>query len=536
MKNISLLTVVLLMSVNVFSQKLPGEQVEVLAKFEAELAQTQKISTKPTLPAIENVQVNEAYTVPTRLLTLNYEPPSLKPLALNREKPEPAYKFYSKIGYGIPNQPFLDLHVGSGASNDLLYHVHAYHNSANNSQLQENQRFSSTSLKGDVIKYTENFAIGGELGYNHDVVHFYGYENILDSTLFAQDSVRQRYGLISGKLNLFNSEITKGDLNYDVGLDFYNLSDLYDGNELGVDVYLDFTKWIADAHSFKLKVGNDLTNFNGDTIRQLNNILYLQPNFTFHGGAFQFKIGANMANADSVFYVFPDVEAIVNLGSEKFAVIAGATGDLTKNSFRTVTDYNPFVFNQFEARNTSLQHYYGGLRGNFNGFSFEGLIGYKMYKNLAFYLNEVTDTKRFNVLYDNANSFNIHGSVSFKAIENLEVGGTIDVNTYTLDTLQAAWHLPNLEMNINAKYKLFKDKLVLRGELYSAGGISYLDANSDIANTGSLFDLNIGATFQAAEKLGIFLDLNNVTNQKFQRWNNYPNFGFNLIGGITLKF
>ena len=174
MKNISLLTVVLLMSVNVFSQKLPGEQVEVLAKFEAELAQTQKISTKPTLPAIENVQVNEAYTVPTRLLTLNYEPPSLKPLALNREKPEPAYKFYSKIGYGIPNQPFLDLHVGSGASNDLLYHVHAYHNSANNSQLQENQRFSSTSLKGDVIKYTENFAIGGELGYNHDVVHFYG--------------------------------------------------------------------------------------------------------------------------------------------------------------------------------------------------------------------------------------------------------------------------------------------------------------------------------------------------------------------------
>lgn len=536
MKNISLIAAVLLMSVNVFGQKLPNEQVESLADFEVELAQTQKINTTPTLPAIENTQLSESYTVPTKLLTLNYDPPRLKPLALNREKPEPAYKFYSKIGYGIPNQPFLDLHVGSGASKDLMYHINAFHNSANNSNIQENQRFSSSALNADVIKYTENFAIGGELGYNHDVVHFYGYENILDSTLFAQDSVRQRFGLISGKLNLFNSEITKGDLNYDVGVDFYNLSDLYDGNELGVDAYIDFTKWIADAHAFKLKVGNDLTNFNGDTARQLNNVLYIQPSFTFHGGAFQFKVGANMANADSMFYVFPNVEATVNLGGEKFAIIAGATGELTKNSFRTVTEYNPFVINQFEARNTSQQHYYGGLRGNFNGFSFEGLVGYKAYENLAFYLNEVTDTKRFNVLYDNANSFNIHGSLLFTAIENLELGGTIDVNTYTLDTLEAAWHLPNLEMNINAKYKLFKDKLVLRGELYTAGGITYIDANNDVTNTGSLFDLNIGATFQAAEKLGLFLDLNNVTNQKFQRWNNYPNFGFNLIGGITLKF
>lgn len=42
MKNISLIAAVLLMSVNVFGQKLPNEQVESLADFEVELAQTQK--------------------------------------------------------------------------------------------------------------------------------------------------------------------------------------------------------------------------------------------------------------------------------------------------------------------------------------------------------------------------------------------------------------------------------------------------------------------------------------------------------------
>jgi outer membrane receptor protein involved in Fe transport len=110
------------------------------------------------------------------------------------------------------------------------------------------------------------------------------------------------------------------------------------------------------------------------------------------------------------------------------------------------------------------------------------------------------------------------------------------VNTYSPDTLAAAWHLPNFEMNINAKYRLLDDKLTLKGELYNAGGISYLDENGDQQNTGALFDLNFGAEYQINDKIGLFVDLNNVTNQKFQRWYKYPNFGFNMMGGITVKF
>ena len=90
-------------------------------------------------------------------------------------------------------------------------------------------------------------------------------------------------------------------------------------------------------------------------------------------------------------------------------------------------------------------------------------------------------------------------------------------------------------MNVNATYKAFEDKLTLRGELYNAGGITYLDVNNDAVNTGTLFDLNLGAAYQVNDKLGVFVDLNNVTNQKFQRWNNYPNFGFNMMAGFTLK-
>lgn len=538
LKNISLLLVALCLTSGLFGQKLPSEQVEVLKKFEANLAQTQKLGTTPLLPAIEDVSSNLTYKVPTKLLTLTYEPPSLKPIALKRDKPAATYNFYGKLGYGVPNMPFADIHYGSGASDKLSYHLHAYHNSANNTKRQENQRFSSTLVEADLTSFGETFAVGGHLGYSHDIVHFYGYPNSgSDSTtVFEADSVRQRFGTIQGGVRLFNSKKTNGDLNYDLGVDFHNISDLYDGNEFGVDVHLDFVKWFADEHSFDLRVGNDLTTFTGDTVRSTNNIVYIQPSFTYHGGMFQFTVGANMANADSTFYIFPNVEAMVNIAGDKFAVLAGAKGDVKKNTYLSMTDYNPFIQNQFQLKNTRENYYYGGLRGNFNGFSFEGLVGYKQFKNLGLFLNDTTDYKRFNVLYDDVNSVNIHGSVMFTAVKNLEIGGTIDVNTYSPDSLAAAWHLPNLEMNINAAYKLLDNKLTLKGELYSAGGITYLSEAGEQLNTGALFDLNLGANYQVSEKFGIFLDLNNVTNQKFQRWYRYPNYGFNMMGGITLKF
>jgi hypothetical protein len=535
-KHIILCLVAFGLTTGLFGQKLPSEQVEVLKKFEAELAQSQKLITTPLLPVIEEVSGNLTYNVPTRLLTLEYEPPTLKPVALRRDKPEPTYKFYTKLGYGFPNMPFVDLHYASGATDKLAYGFNAYHNSANNTTRQENQRFSETSVDGNVTSFSENFAINANLGYNHDVVHFYGYDNPTDSVLFAKDSVRQRFSTIHGSVSLFNSQKTNGDVNYDVGVDFYNISDAYEANELGADVHADFVKWFADAHSFKLTVGNDFTRFNNDTIRPNNNVIYAQPNFTYHGGKFMVKVGANMAYADTTFYIFPDIEAQVNIAGDKFAIIAGATGDVKKNTFRSFTDYNPFIQNKLELRNTRETYYYGGLRGNFGAFSFEGLVGFKQYKNLGLYLNDSTDFSRFNVLYDDVNSVNIHGSVSFTAIENLELGATIDVNTYSPDTLAAAWYLPNFEMNINAKYRLLDDKLTLTGELYNAGGISYLDENSDQKNTGVLFDLNFGAAYQINDKIGVFLDLNNVTNQQFQRWYKYPNFGFNMMGGITVKF
>jgi hypothetical protein len=54
--------------------------------------------------------------------------------------------------------------------------------------------------------------------------------------------------------------------------------------------------------------------------------------------------------------------------------------------------------------------------------------------------------------------------------------------------------------------------------------------------TDILFDLNVGASAQLTQNVGLFLDVNNILNNRRERWLNYPIFGINVLGGLTLRF
>ena len=50
------------------------------------------------------------------------------------------------------------------------------------------------------------------------------------------------------------------------------------------------------------------------------------------------------------------------------------------------------------------------------------------------------------------------------------------------------------------------------------------------------FDLNAGAEFRITKNFNLWVQLNNLLNDKYQRWNQYEVFGFSILGGITYSF
>ena len=561
MRNNKILFFLLLtLSSNIYlaaQEDLPSEEVEVIKDFDARLIETEKVELTPSLPKQESTNKTQVYSIPPRSLQVEYLPPKIRPLAMRRDVLQKQYDGFLKLGYGVPASPYAEASYYTFWDDRLNVGGRFKHHSAN-FQNVENQRFANNSANLDGTYYLDQgYAIGGNAGYTADQIHYYGYNAASDADSLGsvnQEQVKQTFNTLKIGGKFFNGERTQGDINYKAGFNFYNMKDNYAARENSFDAYFGVTKWIAGKNALNVDIKTDLTSYRdgdnrgSDSLKQTLNNFYLSPGYTYHNDAFRIKIGANLVAVDGEFSFFPDIEASVNVIGNKFTVFGGAEGNLQKNTLRNITAYNPFVktFGSLRLQNTDYNHFYGGIRGAYGAFNYKGQIGYKKAKGLALYLNDYEDfitvgtdqisLNRLEVLYDTVNIFNIQGSIGATLVKDLDVGGTISINAYDLDNEEKAWHLPFLEANFNAKYKLLEEKLSLKGELFIANGVPYRTEAGTAENLNALLDVSAGAEFELTENFSAFMEINNLLNNKRERWNSYRTYGLNVMLGITGRF
>jgi len=52
----------------------------------------------------------------------------------------------------------------------------------------------------------------------------------------------------------------------------------------------------------------------------------------------------------------------------------------------------------------------------------------------------------------------------------------------------------------------------------------------------SVFDMNAGLEFRITKNLNLWSQFNNLFNKEYQRWNQYPVYGFNFVAGVVFSF
>jgi len=523
---------------------LETSEVELIREFEARLTDTEKLKVLPGLPPLDTTSRRLTYTIPTKTLPIDYPAPTIRTIAFKKQRVEKGYKGFLKLGYGTPNSPYGEFGYNFGGGKEKYnVGIQLLHNSARFNDI-ENQRYSLTDglLKGTYYLEEGGMAIGAKLGYTQDEVHFFGYDPQGGiggaDTLLNREQIRQIFSTIHGGARIFNGERNDLDVSYDAGFDVYRMTDNFAAEEIGFDLKLSGTKWFAEKHPLNLTIRTDFTAYEDSTKQDLHNF-YLQPNFTFHSDKFRAKIGANLVSHNDEFDLLPDLEASFALLGARLSVFGGWRGDYVKNNLKRLSDYNPYVntFGSLNLRNTVYDHYYGGVRGNLGIIEYNGQIGYKNAKDLALFLTDTLDLRRrFETVYDTVNIFNFEGVITARLFKGFELTGAVTQNVYEPKNEEKAWHLPNLEVNVTATYLTLKDKLRLKGELYIENGVPYLDENGVAENLNGLFDLSVGADYQFSKNFGLFLNVNNLANNKRQRWANYPTYGINFLGGLTARF
>ena len=76
-----------------------------------------------------------------------------------------------------------------------------------------------------------------------------------------------------------------------------------------------------------------------------------------------------------------------------------------------------------------------------------------------------------------------------------------------------------------------KDKALL------AESAQLLGPNTEsIENLKGTADINLNFEYRYTKKIAVFLDLNNLASINYERFQDYPTMGFNLLGGFRFSF
>ena len=523
---------------------LGSEEVEVVKNFEAKLMEAEKLSIPPVLPELNAEIQPQQYFIATKDLAVDYDAPRIRPLSMRGEELPDNYKGYVKFGGGLPLGLFAEAgYFTYDKSENFRLGLDFDHYNANNDANVENQRFANTGahLKGAYYA-DEGFAVESNLGFRRDVFHFYGYnfdgsglENVL------QENVRQEFNTFDFDATVFNSARTVADFDYKAGVEFYNRNDNYGARENAFALNLGGAKWLNDQHELSLDIISDFTNYRDTTEQSLNNF-YLQPAFTFHHERFKIKAGVNVVWHENEAFIFPNATAEANIIDTRLQGFLGAEGTLDKNSFRKLTDYNPYILTRFPAfqlENTRVNHYFGGVKGAFSIFDYQAQLGYQDAENLPLYLTDPdarTAARRFDVLFDNVNTWNFQASATAAVLSNLEVLAAVNTNVYDLETQEKAWGLPAVTINGAVIHTTLDDKLQLRGDLFLQDGIPFQEDDGTVVTLNRLLDVSLGAEYAVNKNFGAWLRLNNIANSRYERWQNYPTLGINVLAGIAAKF
>ncbi len=152
------------------------------------------------------------------------------------------------------------------------------------------------------------------------------------------------------------------------------------------------------------------------------------------------------------------------------------------------------------------------------------------------------------MIYDNGNArvSGLNAELDVKISDDLDIFGRAEFRDYKMASDAEPWNLPKFKLiagtaiNINDKVKL-TGSLLIRGSVYDRTTVTTLTVPAtppalSVVNIGSFADLSGGVEYKVNNRVSIFAKVNNILNTTNQSWLYYPDYGFNIFGGVGFAF
>lgn len=557
-------------------ENIGSEVVNIVKPYTPTISDAFKVKETPAIEDEDNTQKETiTYNIFSFPVASTFTPAKGKAADVDKAEKVKLYNNYATLGFG--NYPTInaELFITESLNRNsyiggMLRHLSSQ-GGIKDVVLDDKYYNTSLDVTYGVRERDMNWNI--DLGVKNQIYNWYGLpveNNFFDQTTIDAIDPSQSYNTIvlGGKVE-FKKSIFK-----DASMQFKRFSD-----KLGSGENRFFVKPSFDVEAFDQKIKADvIVDYVGGSFEKTyddsgsidySNVLFgAKPSILYQKDDLSVQIGAGVfyttakinGVSDSKLFVYPNVKASYRIVGDILVGYAGAEGGLTQNSYADFVEQNSFVSpTLFIAPTDNKFDIYAGLKGKLaNSVAFNIRGSLKNEDNKALFVsNEYilgnTNTEgyaygnSFNVVYDNVKTISFFGELKADFSKNVIFGINGTYNNFTSDVQAEAWNLPQLKVGTTLDFNLTE-------KWYAGTNVFFVGERKDVVtvqddlliNPGtftqqevtldSYFDLNAHIGYKYNARLTAFLKGNNLANQQYNRWANFPVQGIQIMLGANYKF
>lgn len=541
--------------------------VNVVTPYKPTISDAFKIKDMPKLQDSKLVKKKEVkYNIFSIPVASTFTPAKGKAANVDKAKPVKLYDNYAALGVGtyttVLGEVYLNHELSSTENVGGYFSHHSSQGGIENLFLDDN--FSTTHLNAHYSQKLRDLSWKIDGGFDLMTYNWYG----LPQNFFGQveaDMIDPSHTFnsfyLGGKINFDDAIINNGSVrfrrfgdNQDSGENRFVAKAGFDvpiqGETINAEFYIDYI-----GGSFDM-------DYNGLGEINYGNVTFgLSPSYQLTQDDLTINLGLRLVYlndtelSDNKFFIYPNIEASYRLVDEILIAYGGITGQLQQNSYYDFVNENPFVSPTLFVAPTD-QRYKGfvGLKGKLsNNVSYNVKGNYYAEENKAFF--RANDARgdasedyqygnSFGVVYDDVTTFSFAGELNIDVNRNFTLGFKGEYFNYSMDNEAEAWNLPNVTGSV------FMD-LQVSEQWYAGASAIYVGERKDqqdlvatlipqnpspVITLESYFDANAHLGYRINDQFSVFGKVNNILNQDYQRYLNFPVQGIQFLAGATYQF
>ena len=541
------------------------EVVNVVKPYTPTISDAFKVRENPVLDDAENNKKEVIkYNIFSFPVASTFTPSKGKAEGVQKEKQVKLFNNYATIGggnYGALNaELFVNQELGT---NDYVGGMFRHLSSQGGiKDVELDDSFYDTSIDLTYGIRESNLSWNVDLGFQNQIYNWYGLPMGFDSNLINGINPKQSYNNIylGSKIEIEDSIIKEASLKFNHFSDafgsvenrFYAKPSL----ELNISDKLIKTNLIVDYLGGSFEKNYWKTNVNPIKYGYTN--FGIAPSFVVNEDDWTVNIGVgvfyslDLENDNNQFLVYPQINASMKVVGDLMIFYTGAQGNLEQNTYSNFVNENHFLSPTLDIKPTDKQYdIFAGLRGKLtNTLSYNLRASYLNERNKALLktndYNENGSNENYafgnslQVVYDDMKTLSFYGELKADISEDLSFGINGTFSSYSNDIQTEAWNLPAINLNANVDFNI-TEKWYAGVKVFFVGERKDQKINTDIAppspiTLDSYFDVNAHLGFKYSERLTAFLRANNIANQAYQKWLDYPVQGFQVVLGANYKF